>query len=79
MPARSGTGPPPTQPVTRCRNAAGAVGAARLPRLKKWMAAETAAIMRNAPLTFAPEDGIAYFENRGLRTVDVDSVLPAAN
>ena len=49
------------------------------PGLKKWMAAKTGAMMRNAPFTFAPEDGIAYFENLGWQTVNLESVLPAAN
>ena len=49
------------------------------PGLKKWMTKKAGALVRNAPFTFAPDNGIAYFENRGWRTVHMDSVLPAAN
>jgi methyltransferase (TIGR00027 family) len=49
------------------------------PGLKKWMTRKTGALMRNAPFTFAPDNGIAYFESRGWQIANVEPVLPAAN
>ncbi|WP_428341513.1 class I SAM-dependent methyltransferase [Mycobacterium sp.] len=47
--------------------------------LRKWMDKKTKAMMQNAPFTFAPRNGVAHFENLGWTTVDVKSLLNAAD
>lgn len=49
------------------------------PGLKKMMNKKMAGMLQNAPFKFAPEDGLAYFENLGWRTLEVESLLVAAN
>jgi hypothetical protein len=38
-----------------------------------------AGLFQNAPFKFAPENGLAYFEDLGWRTAEVESNLEAAN
>jgi hypothetical protein len=38
-----------------------------------------AGMLRNAPFKFAPGNGLAYFEDLGWRTVEVESVFGAAH
>jgi methyltransferase (TIGR00027 family) len=47
------------------------------PGLKKMMN-KKADMMENAPFRFAPDNGVAYFEDLGWRCVDVESLLAAA-
>lgn len=35
-------------------------------------------MLQNAPFKFAPENGLAYFENLGWRVVDTESLFTAA-
>jgi methyltransferase (TIGR00027 family) len=49
------------------------------PGLKKMMNKKMAGMLQNAPFRFAPENGLAYFEHLGWRTVEVRSLLEAAN
>lgn len=49
------------------------------PGLKKMMNKKMSGILQNAPFKFAPENGLAYFEDLGWRTVEVESNLEAAN
>ena len=46
--------------------------------LKKMMNKKMAGILQNAPFKFAPENGLAYFEELGWRTVEVESLFEAA-
>ena len=49
------------------------------PGLKKMMNKKMAGMLQNAPFKFAPENGLAYFEHRGWRTVEVESLFEAAH
>jgi methyltransferase (TIGR00027 family) len=49
------------------------------PGLKKMMNKKMAGLFQNAPFKFAPENGLAYFEELGWRTVEVESNFEAAN
>jgi methyltransferase (TIGR00027 family) len=49
------------------------------PGLKKLMNKKMAGMLQNAPFKFAPENGLAYFEGLGWRTVEVESVFEAAH
>lgn len=48
------------------------------PGLKKMMNKKMAGMLANAPFKFAPEDGLAYFEDLGWRALSVESLLAAA-
>ncbi len=48
------------------------------PGLKKLMNKKMAGMMQNAPFKFAPENGLAYFEGLGWRTVEVQALYLAA-
>ncbi|MEE6138145.1 SAM-dependent methyltransferase [Mycobacterium sp. 050128] len=48
------------------------------PGLRKMMNKKMAGLLENAPFRFAPENGVAYFEELGWRTVEVESLLVAA-
>jgi methyltransferase (TIGR00027 family) len=48
------------------------------PGLSRRLTKKSASMLDSAPLKFAPADGVAYFENLGWSTVDVESVLAAA-
>ncbi|HEY9303153.1 MAG TPA: SAM-dependent methyltransferase [Mycobacterium sp.] len=49
------------------------------PGLKKMMNKKMAGMLQNAPFKFAPENGLAYFEDLGWRTLDVQPLMAAAN
>jgi methyltransferase (TIGR00027 family) len=49
------------------------------PGLRKMMNKKMAGMLQNAPFKFAPENGLAYFENLGWRTVEVESLFEAAH
>lgn len=49
------------------------------PGLKKMMNKKMAGMLQNAPFKFAPENGLAYFESLGWRTVDVQALYLAAH
>jgi methyltransferase (TIGR00027 family) len=49
------------------------------PALQKMMNKKMAGMLQNAPFKFAPENGLAYFEHRGWRTVEVESLFEAAH
>ena len=49
------------------------------PRLRKMMNKKMAGILQNAPFKFAPENGLAYFEDLGWRVVEAESVFVAAH
>jgi methyltransferase (TIGR00027 family) len=49
------------------------------PGLKKMMNKKMAGMLQNAPFKFAPENGLAYFEDLGWRTVEVESTFQAAH
>jgi methyltransferase (TIGR00027 family) len=49
------------------------------PGLKKLMNKRMAGMLQNAPFKFAPENGLAYFEDLGWRTVEVESLFEAAH
>ncbi|CDO88951.1 methyltransferase [Mycobacterium triplex] len=48
------------------------------PGLKKMMNKKMAGMLENAPFRFAPENGVAYFEELGWRVAEVESLLIAA-
>lgn len=48
------------------------------PGLKKMMNKKTSGLRENAPFKFAPENGVAFFEDLGWRPVEVESVFTAA-
>jgi methyltransferase (TIGR00027 family) len=48
------------------------------PGLKKMMNKKMAGMLANAPFKFAPDNGVAYFEDLGWRCVEVQSLLMAA-
>ena len=48
------------------------------PGLKKMMNKGMASLSENAPWKFAPENGFAYFEDLGWRTVEAESLMMAA-
>lgn len=48
------------------------------PGLKKMMNKKMAGMLENAPFRFAPENGVAYFEELGWRVAEVESLLNAA-
>jgi methyltransferase (TIGR00027 family) len=49
------------------------------PGLRKMMNRKMAGMLENAPFKFAPENGLAYFEELGWRTVEAESNLEAAH
>ena len=49
------------------------------PGLKKMMNKRMSGMLQNAPFKFAPENGLAYFEDLGWRTVEVESLFEAAH
>lgn len=49
------------------------------PGLKEMMNKKMAGMMQNAPFKFAPENGLAYFEGLGWRTVHVEALYMAAH
>ena len=49
------------------------------PQLKKTMNSRIAGMRQNAPFKFAPENGVAFFEELGWRTLEVQSLLAAAH
>jgi methyltransferase (TIGR00027 family) len=49
------------------------------PSLKKMMNKKMAGMLQNAPFKFAPENGLAYFEDLGWRTLEVESLFEAAH
>ena len=49
------------------------------PGLKKMMNKKMAGMLQNAPFKFAPENGLAYFEELGWRTVEVESLFEGAH
>ncbi len=49
------------------------------PGLKKMMNKKMAGMLQNAPFKFAPENGLAFFENLGWRTVEVEALFVAAH
>jgi methyltransferase (TIGR00027 family) len=49
------------------------------PGLKKQINKNIAGISENAPFKFAPENGLAFFEDLGWRTVKAESVFEAAH
>jgi methyltransferase (TIGR00027 family) len=48
------------------------------PQLKKTMNKTVAGVRQNAPFKFAPDNGVAFFEELGWRTLEVESLLTAA-
>lgn len=48
------------------------------PGLKKWMNDKSGGLLRNAPFRFAPPNGVGYFEDRGWRVGEVESVVVVA-
>lgn len=48
------------------------------PGLKKMMNKKMAGLLQNAPFKFAPENGLAYFEDLGWRTAQVESLFEGA-
>ncbi|WP_231748764.1 SAM-dependent methyltransferase [Mycobacterium sp. M26] len=46
--------------------------------LQKTMNEKADGLLRNAPFTFAPDNGLAFFEDLGWTTVSVESVMTAA-
>ncbi len=48
------------------------------PGLKKMMNKKMAGMLQNAPFKFAPENGLAFFEGLGWRTVEVEALYIAA-
>jgi hypothetical protein len=48
------------------------------PGLKQVMNNKTDGMLANAPFTFAPADGVGYFEGLGWRVVEVESVFDGA-
>ncbi|OBK43143.1 SAM-dependent methyltransferase [Mycobacterium sp. 1081908.1] len=49
------------------------------PGLKRLMNKKMAGMLQNAPFKFAPENGLAYFENLGWRTAQVEALYLAAH
>ncbi|OBK65687.1 SAM-dependent methyltransferase [Mycobacterium sp. 1165178.9] len=49
------------------------------PGLKKRINKNVAGISENAPFKFAPENGLAFFEDLGWRTLEAESLLVAAS
>jgi methyltransferase (TIGR00027 family) len=49
------------------------------PGLKKRINKNVAGISENAPFKFAPDNGLAFFEDLGWQTVEAESVLEAAH
>jgi len=49
------------------------------PGLKKTMNKRMAGMLQNAPFKFAPENGLAFFEDLGWRAVDVQALYVAAH
>ena len=49
------------------------------PGLKKVMNKKMSGMLQNAPFKFAPENGLAYFEDLGWRTLEFESLFMAAN
>ena len=49
------------------------------PGLKKMMNRKMAGMMQNAPFTFAPENGLAFFEDLGWRVVEAEPLFVAAH
>lgn len=49
------------------------------PGLKRMMNKKMAGMLQNAPFKFAPENGLAYFEDLGWRTLEFESLFMAAN
>lgn len=49
------------------------------PGLQKRLNMRTGGLLDSAPLMFAPENGVGYFENLGWRVVELDSVFTAAH
>ena len=49
------------------------------PGLKKMMNKKIAGMLQNAPFKFAPENGLAYFEDLGWRVVEAESLFVAAH
>ena len=49
------------------------------PGLQRMMNKKMAGMLQNAPFKFAPENGLAYFENLGWRTLEVESVFVTAH
>lgn len=49
------------------------------PGLKKRINKNVAGISENAPFKFAPEEGLAFFEDLGWRAAEAESLLVAAN
>jgi methyltransferase (TIGR00027 family) len=48
------------------------------PGLKRLMNKKMAGMLQNAPFKFAPENGLAYFEDLGWHTAEVESLFEAA-
>jgi Zn-dependent protease with chaperone function len=48
------------------------------PGLQKLMNKKMAGMLQNAPFRFAPENGLAYFEDLGWRTARVEPLFEAA-
>jgi methyltransferase (TIGR00027 family) len=49
------------------------------PGLKRLMNKKIAGLAQNAPFKFAPDNGLAFFEDLGWRTVEVEPLMLAAN
>lgn len=49
------------------------------PGLKKMMNKKMAGMLQNAPFKFAPENGLAYFEDLGWRVAEAESLFAAAH
>ncbi|MFZ0230288.1 MAG: SAM-dependent methyltransferase [Mycobacterium sp.] len=49
------------------------------PGLKKMMNKKMAGLLQNAPFKFAPDNGLAYFEDLGWRVLEAESLFTAAN
>jgi hypothetical protein len=49
------------------------------PGLKKLINKKMAGMLQNAPFKFAPDNGLAYFEDLGWHTIEVESLFAAAN
>lgn len=49
------------------------------PGLKQMMNKKMAKMLQNAPFIFAPDNGLAFFEDLGWRVVEAESLLTAAH
>jgi len=49
------------------------------PGLKRQMNKQMAGMLENAPFIFAPENGLAYFEDLGWRVLESEHLMAAAN